>query len=203
MAVEMFDAGVDRGLRVSGYDFQNRWRTQIRASKHCRDPLERHRAGAYLRVVKHVERRVRGIHKGQMIAQLQHRFGLLPCKVPIRKVVANTDLVPSEIIEEEPQIARAVQIAQGMVLDDQLDTSLSRDWDQNFERPAEAVRQCLHRRRKNRIALSGIDDDALGVPTRREFTGTCNNPARMLAHLRDDRGQIYVEVWLIKRQYLK
>jgi hypothetical protein len=69
-AIEMLDTGIDRELRVFGHDFQNRWRIHIRASEHCRDSLERHRAGTYLRVVKRVERRVCSIHKQQMIAEL-------------------------------------------------------------------------------------------------------------------------------------
>src|SRR6185312_16545911 len=57
-AVEMRHTGVDRQLRVFGHDLQNRRWTQVRVPQHCRDPLEVHRAGAYLRVTKHIERRV-------------------------------------------------------------------------------------------------------------------------------------------------
>src|SRR6185437_16475337 len=160
-AVEMLHTGVDRQLRVFGHDLQNRRWTEVRVPQHCRDLLEGHRAGAYLRVTKHIERRVCGIQERQVIAELQYCFRLFPCKVTIGKIVANADLVPPERIEEEPKIVCAVQIAQRMVFDDQLHTSPSRDRKQHFKRPTEAVGQCLIRRRKNRIGLSGIDDDAL------------------------------------------
>src|SRR6266498_4007375 len=57
-AIEMLDTRIDRELRVFGHDFQDRWRTDIRTSEHRRNLFEGHRAGANLRVVKYVGRRV-------------------------------------------------------------------------------------------------------------------------------------------------
>jgi hypothetical protein len=129
----MRDAGSDRMLRIIGHYFQNRWRAQIGGAQHCRNPVESHRAGADLRVPECIECRVASVDEPEMIANRQHGIGGLPSEVSIREVVAKTDLLPAIVIEEEPKIICAVQIAQGVILDDQLDRPVSRHGNEDIE----------------------------------------------------------------------
>ena len=99
---------------------------------------------------------------------------------------------PSKGIEEESKIRRTVQIAQGMIFDDQLNTGPTRHWKQDVERPTKAVGQGLRGRWEDGIGLSGVDDNTLRVPRRSQFDGACNDRARVLAHLGNGGGQIYI-----------
>src|SRR5688500_9278968 len=102
-----------------GYEFEDGRGADASAPQQSGNGAERHGAGADFCVIESFHRGVRSVEKRQMVPNVQHGLRRLASKMAIGEVVAQSDLVPPERIEELPEVLGAVEVAQWMVLDDQ------------------------------------------------------------------------------------
>ena len=134
----------ERSIRIVVHDLEDSLAGLAKRTKALGDAGKFNSACPHRPVPERIEPGVRRVDEPQMARDAaKSRMGVFATEGTVGEIVTDADRAPSVLIEKSDEFVGAMEIAQRVVLDDELNARLLGNGDNRIERPPEPVAKIL------------------------------------------------------------